>query len=116
MILKNKVAIVTGASRGIGRSIAEVFVREGGKVGYGGGKREALDPVAKEIGPNVLPVACHVGKLDQIQNLVDVTTKEFGKIDILVNNAATNIAQGPALDFDEGQFDKMVEVNLKRVF
>jgi dehydrogenase/reductase SDR family protein 4 len=121
MLLKDKVAIVTGASRGIGKSIAEVFVREGAIVVITGRKQETLDVVAKEIaakelGPLVKPVACHVGKLDQIQNLVDVTTKEFGKIDILVNNAATNIAQGPALDFDEGQFDKMVEINLKSAF
>jgi dehydrogenase/reductase SDR family protein 4 len=116
MLLKDKVAIVTGASRGIGKSIAEVFVREGAVVVITGRKQDTLDEVAKEIGPNAKPVACHVGKLDQIQNLVDVTTKEFGKIDILVNNAATNIAQGPALDFDEGQFDKMVEINLKSAF
>jgi NAD(P)-dependent dehydrogenase (short-subunit alcohol dehydrogenase family) len=116
VILKDKVAIVTGASRGIGRSIAEVFVREGAKVVIAGRKQDTLDEVAKALGPNAKPVVCHVGKLDQIQNLVDVTTGAFGKIDILVNNAATNIAQGPALEFDEGQFDKMVEINLKSTF
>jgi dehydrogenase/reductase SDR family member 4 len=116
MILKDKIAIVTGASRGIGKSIAETFVREGAKVVVVGRKQETLDPVAKELGPNALAVACHVGRLDQIQNLVDVTTKEFGRIDVLVNNAATNIAQGPVLDFDEAQFDKMVEINLKSAF
>jgi dehydrogenase/reductase SDR family member 4 len=116
VILKDKVAIVTGASRGIGRSIAEVFVREGAKVVITGRKQDTLDEVAKALGPNAKPVVCHVGKLDQIQNLVDVTTGAFGKIDILVNNAATNIAQGPALEFDEGQFDKMVEINLKSTF
>ena len=115
-ILKDKVAIVTGASRGIGRSIAEVFVREGAKVVIAGRKQETLDQVAREIGPAVKPVACHVGRADQIQNLVDSTTREFGRIDVLVNNAATNIAQGPALEMDEGQFDKMVEVNLKSTF
>jgi dehydrogenase/reductase SDR family protein 4 len=114
--LENKVAIVTGASRGIGRSIAEVFVREGAKVVIAGRKQETLDQVACEIGPAVLPIACHVGKADQLQNLVDRTATEFGRIDILVNNAATNIAQGPALEMDEGQFDKMVEVNLKSTF
>ena len=115
-ILKDKVAIVTGASRGIGRSIAEVFVREGAKVVIAGRKQETLDQVAREIGPAVKPVACHVGRADQIQNLVDSTTREFGRVDVLVNNAATNIAQGPALEMDEGQFDKMVEVNLKSTF
>src|SRR6266404_5831079 len=115
-ILKDKVAIVTGASRGIGRSIAEVFVREGAKVVIAGRKQETLDQVAREIGVAVKPVACHVGRADQIQNLVDSTTREFGRVDVLVNNAATNIAQGPALEMDEGQFDKMVEVNLKSTF
>jgi NAD(P)-dependent dehydrogenase (short-subunit alcohol dehydrogenase family) len=115
-ILKSKVAIVTGASRGIGRSIAEVFAREGAQVVICGRKQETLDQVAREIGPTVTPIACHVGKSADIEALVATTTREFGKIDILVNNAATNIAQGPSLEMDEGQFDKMVEVNLKSTF
>jgi dehydrogenase/reductase SDR family protein 4 len=115
-MLKDKVAIVTGASRGIGRSIAEVFVREGAQVVICGRKQETLDAVAKEIGSGVKPVVCHVGKSADIEVLVATTTREFGKIDILVNNAATNIAQGPCLEMDEGQFDKMVEVNLKSTF
>jgi dehydrogenase/reductase SDR family protein 4 len=116
VILQDKVAVVTGASRGIGRSIAEVFAREGAKVVLSGRKQETLDEVARAIGPSARAVACHVGKADQIQNLVDLTTREFGRIDILVNNAATNIAQGPCLKMDEGQFDKMVEINLKSTF
>jgi len=115
-MLKDKVAIVTGASRGIGRSIAEVFVREGAQVVICGRKQDTLDAVAKEIGGGVKPVVCHVGKPADIEALVATTTREFGKIDILVNNAATNIAQGPCLEMDEGQFDKMVEINLKSTF
>jgi dehydrogenase/reductase SDR family member 4 len=115
-MLENKVAIVTGASRGIGRSIAEVFAREGAQVVICGRKLETLDAVAKEIGSGVKPVVCHVGKSADIEALVATTTREFGKIDILVNNAATNIAQGPCLEMDEGQFDKMVEINLKSTF
>ncbi len=109
-LLKDKVAIVTGASRGIGRAIAEAFVREGAKVVICGRKQETLDPVAREIGSAVKPLACHVGKPEQIQQLLDFTTREFGRIDILVNNAATNVAQGPAIEMKDGEFDKMVEV------
>ena len=115
-LLNDKVAIVTGASRGIGRSIADVFAREGARVVICGRKQETLDQVAAEIGPAVKPVACHVGKPGDIEAMVAATMKEFGRIDILVNNAATNIAQGPVLEMDEGQFDKMVEVNLKSTF
>ena len=117
--LKNKVAIVTGASRGIGKSMAEVFAREGATVVICGRKQETLDGVAAELkglAGRVFPMACHVGKLEELQRLVDTTTRDFGKIDILVNNAATNIAQGPAIEMDDGQFDKMVEVNLKSMY
>jgi dehydrogenase/reductase SDR family member 4 len=122
-ILKDKVAVVTGASRGIGRAIAQAFAREAATVVICGRKQETLDLVAAEIaqemggGPGtVYPLACHVGRADQIQRLVETTHQKFGKIDILVNNAATNIAQEPVLQIDEGKFDKMVEVNLKSAF
>jgi NAD(P)-dependent dehydrogenase (short-subunit alcohol dehydrogenase family) len=115
-MLKNKVALITGASRGIGRAIAETFVREGAKVIICGRKPETLEQVAREIGPAAIPIVCHVGRSDQIQSMVAKVTEELGRIDILVNNAATNVAQVPCLDIDEGMFDKMVEINLKSVF
>lgn len=115
-ILQDKVAIVTGASRGIGRAIAGVFAREGATVVICGRKQEKLNQVAREIGPAVKPVACHVGRLEQIESMVAATSREFGRIDILVNNAATNVAFGPCLEMDEGQFDKTIEINLKSVF
>jgi len=115
-ILQDKTAIVTGASRGIGRSIAEVFIREGARVILCGRKQETIEQVAREMGTRAKPVVCHVGKADQIENLVETAMREFGGIDILVNNAGTNIAQGPCLQMDEGQFDKMVEINLKSTF
>src|SRR5579859_969616 len=115
-LLKDKVAFVTGASRGIGKSIAHCFAREGAHVVICGRKQETLEDVAREIGSQVKPVACHVGKIEHLQSLVESTISEFGRIDVLVNNAATNIAQGSCLEMDDGQFDKMVEVNLKSVF
>ena len=117
--LKNKVAIVTGGSRGIGKAIAEVFAREGATAIICGRKQEPLDEVAtqfKSLAGKVVPMACHVGKLEELVRLVNSTHREFGKIDILVNNAATNIAQGPGIEMDDGQFDKMVEVNLKSAY
>jgi dehydrogenase/reductase SDR family member 4 len=114
--LNGKVAIVTGGSRGIGRAIAEVFAREGARVAICGRKQETLDRVAGEIGPLVKPIACHVGRADQIENMVATTLRELGSIDILVNNAATNISFGPCLEIDEAQFDKMIEINLKSAF
>jgi dehydrogenase/reductase SDR family member 4 len=117
--LKDKVAIVTGGSRGIGQSIAEVFAREGATVIICGRKQDTLEQVAagiKSVAGRVVPMACHVGKLEELQRLIDTTARDFGKIDILVNNAATNIAQGPAIEMDDGQFDKMVEVNLKSTY
>ena len=115
-MLKDKVAIVTGASRGIGRAIVEAFAREGARVVICGRKADSLQQVAREIGPAVKPIACHVGRMDQIQAMVEATTREFGRIDILVNNAATNVAQVPCLTIDERMFDKMVEINLKSAF
>jgi NAD(P)-dependent dehydrogenase (short-subunit alcohol dehydrogenase family) len=115
-MLKDKVAIVTGASRGIGRAIAEVFVREGARVVICGRKQETLDQVAREIGSGVKPVACHVGRLEQLEGMVATAQREFGRIDILVNNAGTNLAHGPSLEMTDDQFDKMVEINMKSAF
>jgi dehydrogenase/reductase SDR family protein 4 len=115
-VLHNKVAIVTGASRGIGKAIAAAFAREGAAVVICGRKQETLDQVASEITGQVFPLACHVGRKDDIQRLVETAHREFGKVDILVNNAATNIAQEPVLQVDENKFDKMIEINLKSAF
>lgn len=114
--LQGKVALVTGGSRGIGKAIAELFAGEGATVVICGRKQNTLDEVAAAIEGNVVPRACHVGRLEELERLVTTVTQEFGKIDVLVNNAGTNIAQGPALEMDDGQFDKMVEVNLKSAY
>ena len=117
--LQGKVAIVTGGSRGIGKATADVFAREGATVVICGRKQNALDEAAAELQGRkgrVVPVACHVGRLEELERLVETTRRDFGKIDILVNNAGTNIAQGPGLEMDDGQFDKMVEINLKSAY
>ena len=117
--LDRKVAIVTGASRGIGKSIAETFAREGAAVVICGRKQDTLDAVAAELQSlpgKIVARATHVGRLEDLTRLVDETNRQFGRIDIVVNNAGTNIAQGPAVEMDDTQFDKMVEVNLKSAF
>jgi NAD(P)-dependent dehydrogenase (short-subunit alcohol dehydrogenase family) len=119
LALADKVAVVSGASRGIGRAIAELFAREGATVVICGRKPETLQQAAaemKDYAGRVYPLVCHVGRAADIQQLVDTTHREFGRIDILVNNAATNIAQEPVLQVDEAKFDKMIEVNLKSAF
>jgi dehydrogenase/reductase SDR family protein 4 len=114
--LHNRIALVTGASRGIGKAIATTFAREGASVVICSRKQEALEQAAAEIKGNVLPLACHVGRPDEIQRLVKTVQQEFGRIDILVNNAGTNIAQEPVLQVDETKFDKMIATNLKSAF
>ena len=116
MQLQGKVALVTGGSRGIGKAIAATFAREGATTVICGRKQESLDAAARETGGHIVPMACHVGKAEELARLVDRVTRDHGRIDILVNNAATNVAQGDALSIDDGQFDKMIEVNLKSAF
>src|SRR5712692_6483559 len=101
MLLNGKVAVITGGSRGIGRSIAEVFAREGAVSIICGRKQETLDRVAKEIKGRVVPIACHVGKPEDLSRLVETVNRDHRRIDILVNNAATNVAQGFCLKVDD---------------
>jgi dehydrogenase/reductase SDR family protein 4 len=115
--LKGKVAIVTGGGRGIGKAIAKRFAEAGAGVVIASRKMENLQTAADEInalgGGRVVPVACHVGKAEDLENLVKETEKQLGPVDILVNNSATNIGQGPSLDVTDDMVDKMVDVNVK---
>ncbi len=117
--LDGKIALVTGASRGIGEAIAITLAEYGAHVVLTSRKQDALDKVAKKIkdtGGMATAIACHVGKMDQIENLFKQIKQRFGRVDILINNAATNPYFGDMLGADEGIWDKTNEVNLKGPF
>jgi NAD(P)-dependent dehydrogenase (short-subunit alcohol dehydrogenase family) len=117
--LANKVAVVTGASRGIGEAIARGMAEYGATVVLAARKQEDLDKVAESIraaGGTALPIACHTGRPDAIQSLFSRVESDLGRVDILVNNAATNPYFGPIIDAPESVFDKTFEVNVKGYF
>jgi NAD(P)-dependent dehydrogenase (short-subunit alcohol dehydrogenase family) len=114
--LDGKVALITGGSRGIGKATALGFARAGADVAIASRTLPDLEIVADEIrslGRKALPVAAHVGKLEQIKNLVQTVHKEFGRIDILVNDAGTSPALSGMLDIEERLWDSIVNLNLK---
>jgi NAD(P)-dependent dehydrogenase (short-subunit alcohol dehydrogenase family) len=111
--LRGKTAIVTGASRGIGKAIAKSFVDAGAQVMLTSRKLDALHAAAKEMDGETDVFAANAGEIDQAQACIDATIKRFGKIDILVNNAATNPYYGETLGVDSARFDKTFQVNLK---
>lgn len=114
--LSGKVAIVTGASKGIGKAIAQAFAQQGAKVVVSSRKQEAVDAVAAEFteaGLTATGIACHMGDSAQIEQLVASTLKQYGGIDIIVNNAAANPIFGPVEAADGAAFDKIMSVNVK---
>jgi NAD(P)-dependent dehydrogenase (short-subunit alcohol dehydrogenase family) len=114
--LKGKVAIVTGGGRGIGKAIAKRLAEAGAGVVIASRKMENLQATANELAGlpgKVVPIECHVGRKEQLENLVRETEAQLGPVDILVNNSATNIGQGPALAITDEMLDKMVEINVK---
>lgn len=113
--IRGKVVIITGASRGIGLAIAERFAEAGAKVVLASRKQDALDAAAapmQDAGYDVLPIAAHNGKKDQIQSLIEQTLDAYGTIDVLINNAATNPHFGPILQAEDSMWQKTIEVNL----
>jgi dehydrogenase/reductase SDR family protein 4 len=117
--LKGKVALVTGGSRGIGKEIAIGLAKAGADVALASRKLPDLEEVAKEVkatGRKSLAVAAHVGKIDEINGLVAKVKDSFGKIDILVNNAATNPTMDQAIDVEERAWDSIMNLNLKGLF
>lgn len=111
--LDNKVALVTGGGRGIGKDIARCLAEAGAKVVIASRKLDNLEAAAAEIDGSVTPMQCHVGKPEQIDALVARVSEEVGPIDVLVNNSATNLGQGPSLETTPDMLDKMVDVNVK---
>lgn len=117
--LTGKVAIITGASRGIGLAIAETYSAAGAKVVLSSRHQDALDAAASQIqaaGGEALPIAAHTGSEEAVSALVKEVINIYGGVDILVNNAGTNPHYGPILTAEESHWDKILDVNLKGYF
>lgn len=113
--LTGKVAVVTGASRGIGEAIAERMAEAGAKVVISSRKQDGLDPIAEGIrakGGEVLAVAAHNGNKEALQALIKAAVDAYGRVDILVNNAATNPHFGTMLEAEDSMWQKTIEVNI----
>ena len=116
LILKDKVALVTGGGRGIGKAITQRLAAAGAQVVIASRKMENLEATAREFASlpgRIIPMACHVGHREALEDLVKQATIRVGSVDILVNNSATNTGQGPALAVTDEMLDKIVEVNIK---
>lgn len=114
--LDHKVAIITGASKGIGKAIARALGQQGARIVIASRKQESVDEIAKEFlseGIEAIGIAAHMGDMGQVSHLVEQTVKHFGGIDIIVNNAATNPSFGPISETDNIVFDKIMDVNVK---
>lgn len=115
--LSGKTAIVTGSSRGIGEAIARRYAEHGANVVISSRKADACDEVTNAINADypgrAITIPAHIGDKDALQNLVDGTIEAFGKIDILVCNAAINPYFGPAVDCPDEVFDRVMSCNVK---
>jgi NAD(P)-dependent dehydrogenase (short-subunit alcohol dehydrogenase family) len=117
--LAGKVALVTGSSRGIGKSIIEQMANAGARVVVSSRKADACERVAAEFaarGQEAIAVPCNVGSKEELRNLVDTVMAKWGRIDILVCNAASNPAYGPMAGASDEVFDKIMLTNVKSVF
>lgn len=117
--LTEKVALITGSSRGIGKSIAECMAARGAKIVVSSRKPEACDAVVTELtasGAEAVAIPCNVGRKDELQALVDGARNAFGRIDVLVCNAATNPVFGPMTEVSDEAYDKIMITNVKSAF
>jgi len=116
---KGKVVLVTGGSRGIGKAAALTFADAGADIVICSRKAETLAEVAKEVeakGAKCLYVPAHLKKLEDLENLVETVISECGRIDVLINNAATNPGMGDIVDTEDDMFDHIMDTNLKGYF
>lgn len=118
--LTGRIALVTGASRGLGSAIAEGLARHGARVVLSSRKQEDLEHEAQRINAmfpeSAVGIAAHAGQRSELERLVDASMKAFGRIDILINNAGTNPYFGPLIDAELAVWDKTFEVNLRGYF
>lgn len=117
--LEGKVALVSGASRGIGEAIAKLLAQQGAHVIVSSRKLEGCQAVADAIiaeGGKATAIACHIGEMEHITQAFSRIRQDFGRLDILVNNAATNPQFCNVLDTDPGAFQKTVDVNIRGYF
>ena len=117
--MTGKVAVITGSTKGIGRAIAEEMARLGARVVISSRKADACEQVAAELkaqGFEAMAVPCHVGRKDDLQNLVDRTNEAWGPIDVLVCNAATNPVYGTTAEMTDEAWDKIMDTNVKGTF
>lgn len=118
-LLENKIALITGASRGIGRGIAEVFAKQGANIAFtynaSTEAATALETALQQFGIKAKGYKSDASKYDQAQLLVEEVLKDFGSIDILINNAGIT-KDNLLMRISEEDFDKVIEVNLKSVF
>jgi NAD(P)-dependent dehydrogenase (short-subunit alcohol dehydrogenase family) len=117
--LTDRIALVTGASRGIGQAIAEALADQGAEVILVSRKIESLETVAEKIqqkNKKAVPMACNVGNAADIENLFQTIHQTYGRLDILVNNAGANPHFGEMITVDDGVFNKTMDVNLKGPF
>ena len=114
--LTGKVALITGSTKGIGRAIAEEMAAHGAKVVISSRKADACEAVAegiRENGGDATPIPCNISHKEQLQHLVDATHKAYGRIDILVCNAAVNPHYGSFQSIPDSAFEKVMDVNIK---